>query len=232
MGVGREKRNTLESSEKLELHTLACTHTHRGFCHLWDIEASLSVTASEIKSPPNPRPGRLGSFAVLDLRDRHGLESQTAESFLSPHQHLGRGSASQSAGRFGEHFIILGSHNVCLNSGWPQADFQTGTALRQVLRKWGRVKPAPVPEAGAGVEEPRAPGRAPSPRVPLRHPPVHRERQAGAVGACGLPKPRTPPLTGCVIYLPEPEFLISSLSKWKNILWSLWHSAWDVVSTQ
>lgn len=207
-------------------------HTQRGFCHLWDIEASLSVTASEIKSPPNPRPARLGSFAVLDLRDRHGLESQTAESFLSPHQHLGRGSASQSVGRFGEHLIILGSHNVCLNSGWPQARFQTGTALRQILRKWGRVKPAPGPEAGAGVEAPCAPGRAPAPRVPPRHPPVHRQRQAGAVGAGGLPKPRTPPLTGCVIYLPEPEFLIGSLSKWKNSLWGLWHNAWDVVSTQ
>lgn len=85
-GIGR-RWNILESSEKLKIHT----HTHRLLlfvehrsiflcdCFRSKISSSLWAQYAGIISESE-------RTIVFDLRDRHGIESQTAESFLSAHQ--------------------------------------------------------------------------------------------------------------------------------------------------
>lgn len=124
------------------------------------------MTASEVKSLLHPGLGRLGSSQWVSTRlyltseTDMGLKAKLLSHSYRHTSSLGKGSVSQSVGRFLEHFIILGSHNVCLNSGWPQAAFQTGTIHQDIQtssaseEEWnsGRVRVAHHREANAGYE--------------------------------------------------------------------------------
>lgn len=104
------------------------------------------MTASEVKSLPHCGPGSPGSSqrvsaqSCLTSETDMGLKAKLLSHSYQHTSSLGKGSVSQSVGRFLEHFIILGSHNVCLNSGWPQAAFQTGTIHQDVQTDHLRVR--------------------------------------------------------------------------------------------
>lgn len=86
------------------------------------------MTASEVKSLPQ----WVSAWLCLTSETDMGLKAKLLSHSYPHTSSLGKGSVSQSVGCFLEHFIILGSHNVCLNSGWPQAAFQTGTIHQDI----------------------------------------------------------------------------------------------------
>lgn len=89
----------------------------------------------EIKPLPQPRHGRLGpsQWASKQL----DLPSETdywVKCWVIPDPTPAVLEEAQpvSRGCFLGYFIILGSHNMRLNSEWPQAAFQTGTVHQDV----------------------------------------------------------------------------------------------------